>query len=300
MVNNNEWKNLSTELTKQDLNNLAEYVNQIAISQLNPVNLPPLLEEEDSEIVRDLKAEITRLKGELNSVEKKRQDSLLGHISDMIDEKEKKRSLTPIKADLISRLIENNVDKNKVSELIGIKRMFLNKRIEEIKKLREICENLERVSNKHEKWEDTGKCLSAVGKIIENWSPVKAVEPIGDLVTIYHSNGKRKFTIKSGFIFQRLLKDEVSFLEKFESVYAKALESIFSSFDFYETKLFMIRYKVYDVATNIWENKVYLKVDDIKMAIDYLWSNGLALEDEIVQEEQSLESFLRTTLFTNK
>jgi hypothetical protein len=77
------------------------------------------------------------------------------------------------------------------------------------------------------------------------------VEPIGDLVTIYHSNGKRKFTIKSGFIFQRLLKDEVSFLEKFESVYAKALESIFSSFDFYETKLFMIRYKVYDVATNI-------------------------------------------------
>jgi predicted transcriptional regulator len=69
----------------------------------------------------------------------------------MIDEKEKKRSLTPIKADLISRLIENNVDKNKVSELIGIKRMFLNKRIEEIKKLREICENLERVSNKHEK-----------------------------------------------------------------------------------------------------------------------------------------------------
>lgn len=94
--------------------------------------------------------------------------------------------------------------------------------------------------------------------------------------------------MKNGKLFQKLLAEDQEFLKQFESVYHEVSNNLQSNQQ--EIKLFTIRYQVYDVVTNIWVNKVYLLVEDMKEAISSLQANSLELEDEIVHQEQILQT----------
>jgi hypothetical protein len=207
--------------------------------------------------------------------------------------------------DLISKLISQLLDNSeliqqepqiltKISNLLGIKRVFLNARQQTIIKLQATCDILEAANiGKYANREELSRALSAAGKLISGKLPLNIIEPIGDSSSILNSWKQRKFAIKNSHNFQEFLSEEESNLELFKQTYNKLLYSLanLAIEKEQESSLFSLRYRIYDIATNIWQGKTHLETGDMKDAISALQTNLLDLTDELASQENTLKKF---------
>jgi len=235
----------------------------------------------------------------------KRQNSLI------IKELKEIKSITQSQESLVNKVInqlkiQNNLTQveqneiiNKLNELLAIKRMFINNRESVIDSLKKCCDILEQANiGKYAKNEEVAKSISAVGKLVGKWTIINIVEPVGDGISATNSRNKRKFAIENSHMFQQSLTEEEKNLTNFKEVYYSLVNSLNSLGLARETEpnLFSIRYKVYEVATNIWQNKAHLEAGDMKDAIASLQTNLLNLQDELQKQETLLSNLQKQQL----
>jgi len=237
-----------------------------------------LLRKQSSSILQELKEIKTFTQPQASFIEK------------LLNQLETESNLTPTEQDKILK---------KLNELLGIKRMFLKARQETIASLRQCCDILEEANiGKYAKREEISRALSTTGKLVGKWTVINIVEPVGEGMSIANSRNKRKFTIKSSDIFQSLLTEEEKNLQLFKEVYDLLLNSP-SNLTIekeQEPSLFSLRYRIYDIATNIWQNKAHVETSDMKDAIASLQINLLNLQDELKSQELLLTNLQKQQL----
>jgi len=230
------------------------------------------------------------------------QETLVNKITEVIEERinTNQDTLTKLINQLLTKEIlleEKQNIINKINNLLGIKRMFLNARQQTITKLQATCDLLEEANiGKYAKIEEASKALAATGKLVANWVPVNIIEPIGDGTSVFNSHNKRKFAMKNGQVFQQFLTEEEKNLGEFKKVYNSLINSLPNLDKDEEPNLFTIRYRIYDIATNIWQNKAHVETSDMKDAISALQINLLNLQDELQKQKTLLSNLQKQQL----
>lgn len=182
------------------------------------------------------------------------------------------------------------------TELLELKRRFLNNRSATIESLRSCCDILEAANlNKYAKREEISKAFAATGKLVSHWTVINIVEPIGDGFTVFNMRQKRKFAIQNSHAFQAFLTSEENNANSFTNLHQQLAASWQNSELPINSSFFTTRYRVYEIATNLWANKAHITVEDMKDAISALQTNYLDLQAELVQQEQSIKNLTEQT-----
>jgi len=196
----------------------------------------------------------------------------------------------------------------KISNLLSLKKDFLNSREQIINQLRNCCNELEsNLAIKFAIVEESAKLTAAAGKLVERLSPVKFIEFIGDTASAINSINQRIYKDQKGNEFKLFLLKTEPELKALEGscrslltiiTFSNQLEiskEIISALNLTEqltgqpVKIFTNYYQFYDVITNIWPNKSHISTEDMKDAISALHTNYLVLQEEVRVQEQYLQ-----------
>jgi DNA repair exonuclease SbcCD ATPase subunit len=109
------------------------------------------------------------------------------------------------------------------------------------------------------------------------------LKPPGQAANLANAHFQRLFTIKQGEQFQISLKDEPE-IQAMEQTYQELLTIIKK-----EVGLFSAKYKIYEVATNLWTNKAHIDVSDMKDAISLLTERLNLLNEEVKEQAKALQ-----------
>jgi hypothetical protein len=173
---------------------------------------------------------------------------------------------------------------NKIKELIQKKNNFLRARQETIQELQKCCDILEStlIKGKYAQNDERTNLLTTVGKVAGCWT-FNLIEATGQVANLTNAHFQRLFTIKQGEQFQISLRDEPE-IQVMEQTYQELLTIIKK-----EVGLFSAKYKIYEVATNLWTNKAHIDVSDMKDAISLLTERLNLLNEEVKEQAKALQ-----------
>ncbi|PKK59272.1 hypothetical protein RhiirC2_795058 [Rhizophagus irregularis] len=198
--------------------------------------------------------------------------------------------------------IEKNLKKIivKANEFLESKKTFLNCRQRTIKELKN-CYNELAGSSGYAAIEEVGRAVNSVGEIELTFGIPKA---LGGLVTAVSNYSKIRSITESNKTFQEyLIYDNNNILPSFNEVYASLLKLIQENEDLEicsrvknalelqngKVELFNANYKVFDIDTDIWENKP-LTLEEMKNTILLLSKNLKELKVELETQKENFGS----------
>ena len=172
---------------------------------------------------------------------------------------------------------------------MNTKNNLLTARKETINELRSVCDQLESklIKGKYAQNEERTKGFTIAGKAAGAWT-FNLIEATGEAAHLANAHYKRLFTIKQGQKFQLTLQDEPE-IKIMEATYQELIKLINKS----ENNLqpFINDYRIYEVMTNIWVDKIHIDVADMKDSLSLLVANSKLLEKEIQNQEKIFQTF---------